>query len=66
MLDFSRPAAERPWLVAAGIDGLFWEVHENPDQALCDGPNSLPLAEVEPLLKQLLAVRQAVAGVIDG
>ena len=49
--------------MAVGIDGLFIEVHPDPDKALCDGPNSLPLAEVEPLLKQLLAVRQAVAGV---
>jgi len=51
--------------MAVGIDGLFLEVHPDPDKALCDGPNSLPLVEVEPLLKQLLAVRQAVAGVID-
>ncbi len=51
--------------MAVGIDGLFIEVHPDPDKALCDGPNSLPLAEMEPLLKQLLAVRQAVAGVID-
>ena len=39
---------------ATGIDGLFWEVHENPDQALCDGANSLPLAQVKELLKQIL------------
>ena len=51
--------------MAVGIDGLFLEVHPDPSKALCDGPNSLSLAEVEPLLKQLLAVRQAVAGVID-
>jgi 2-dehydro-3-deoxyphosphooctonate aldolase (KDO 8-P synthase) len=51
--------------MAVGIDGLFIEVHPDPAKALCDGPNSLPLAEVEPFLKQLLAVRQAVAGVID-
>jgi len=42
--------------VGAGIDGLFWEVHEDPDRALCDGPNSLPLAQVEGLLRQLLAI----------
>ena len=52
--------------MAVGIDGLFLEVHPEPDRALCDGPNSLPLAEVESLLKQLLAIRQAVAEVIDG
>jgi len=39
---------------ATGIDGLFWEVRENPDQALCDGANSLPLAQVKELLKQIL------------
>ena len=47
--------------VAAGVDGLFMEVHPNPDQARCDGPNSLPLAQVEGLLRQLLAIRQALA-----
>jgi len=51
--------------MAVGIDGLFIEVHPDPDRALCDGPNSLPLDQVEPLLHQLLAVRRAVAGVID-
>ena len=40
----------------AGIDGLFWEVHEDPDRALCDGPNSLPLAQVEMHLRQILAI----------
>ncbi|WP_338666936.1 3-deoxy-8-phosphooctulonate synthase [Pseudodesulfovibrio methanolicus] len=42
--------------VAAGADGVFMEVHPNPDKALCDGPNSLPLNEVEALLKRLLAL----------
>lgn len=37
--------------VAVGVDALFMEVHENPDQALSDGPNSLPLREFEGLLK---------------
>jgi 2-dehydro-3-deoxyphosphooctonate aldolase (KDO 8-P synthase) len=35
--------------VAVGVDALFMEVHEDPDQALSDGPNSLPLREVEEL-----------------
>lgn len=39
--------------VAAGADGLFVEVHPHPEAALCDGPNSLPLAEVRPLLALL-------------
>ncbi len=42
--------------VATGIDGLFWEVHEDPDRALCDGPNSLPLDQVEAQLRQVLAI----------
>ena len=47
--------------VAAGIDGLFMEIHPNPDQALCDGPNSIPLDKIEELLVQLLRVRNAVS-----
>jgi 2-dehydro-3-deoxyphosphooctonate aldolase (KDO 8-P synthase) len=37
--------------VAVGVDALFMEVHENPDQALSDGPNSLPLREFEGVLQ---------------
>jgi 2-dehydro-3-deoxyphosphooctonate aldolase (KDO 8-P synthase) len=47
--------------VAAGADAVFLEVHPDPDRALCDGANSLPLAELEPLLKRLKAIRQAVS-----
>lgn len=47
--------------MAAGIDGLFMEVHPDPDRAKCDGPNSWPLDRTEQLLKQLLAVRNAAA-----
>jgi len=43
--------------VAVGVDGLFMEIHPNPDKALSDGPNMLPLHRLEPLLKQLLAIR---------
>ena len=39
--------------VAAGADGIFMEIHPDPDSALCDGPNSLPLHEVKPLLSLL-------------
>jgi len=46
--------------VAAGIDGLFMEVHPNPSEALCDGPNSQPLNELGPLLEQLMAVDRIV------
>ncbi|HOJ68178.1 MAG TPA: 3-deoxy-8-phosphooctulonate synthase [Candidatus Hydrogenedentes bacterium] len=44
---------------AWGVDGLFLETHPDPDHALCDGPNSLPLDRVEPLLRQVLAIRDA-------
>lgn len=39
--------------MAVGVDGLFIETHPRPDQALCDGPSSLPLAEMDGLLKTL-------------
>lgn len=46
--------------VATGIDGLFMEVHEDPDKALCDGPNSIPLGELSNLLKKLKAIDQTI------
>ncbi|MGH9468552.1 MAG: 3-deoxy-8-phosphooctulonate synthase [Terriglobales bacterium] len=46
--------------VAAGVDGLFLETHENPAQALSDGANALPLARLDGLLDQVLAVDAAV------
>ena len=45
--------------VASGVDGVFLEIHPDPARALSDGPNSLPLPEVEPLLRALLALRAA-------
>jgi 2-dehydro-3-deoxyphosphooctonate aldolase (KDO 8-P synthase) len=42
--------------VACGIDGIFMEVHDNPAQALSDGPNALPLARLRPLLTQIQAI----------
>jgi 2-dehydro-3-deoxyphosphooctonate aldolase (KDO 8-P synthase) len=47
--------------VAAGADGLFLEVHENPDRAPSDGPNMLKLADLPALLRDLLAIRRALA-----
>lgn len=43
--------------VAAGADGIFLEIHENPDKALCDGPNSLDFPMIEALLPQLKAIK---------
>jgi 2-dehydro-3-deoxyphosphooctonate aldolase (KDO 8-P synthase) len=48
--------------VAAGVDALFMEVHPEPDQARCDGPNSLPLSQVLPLWRQLKALHQVLRG----
>ncbi len=48
--------------VAAGIDGLFMEIHPDPDKALCDGPNSMPLNEVEELLRKLIQIHEVVHG----
>ena len=42
--------------VAVGVDGLFIETHPDPDQALSDGPNMVPLAHLKPLLEDLLAL----------
>ncbi len=39
---------------AFGADGYFFEVHPNPDKSLCDGSNSLPLDNLDPILKSIL------------
>jgi 2-dehydro-3-deoxyphosphooctonate aldolase (KDO 8-P synthase) len=54
--DLSRAA------VAVGIDALFWEVHENPEKALCDGPNSLALDSLRPMLGEIMAIDAIVKG----
>jgi 2-dehydro-3-deoxyphosphooctonate aldolase (KDO 8-P synthase) len=46
--------------VAAGADGVFLEMHADPDRALCDGPNSIPLTEAEGLLEKLKALYRVV------
>jgi len=46
--------------VGAGVDGVFLEVHPNPEQALSDGANSLELETLLPLLQQLMAVDRIV------
>lgn len=52
--EFVAPLARAA--AAAGCDGFFMEVHPNPDEALSDGPNMVPLARLEPLLKQLINI----------
>jgi len=57
--EFIAPLARAA--MAVGIDGLFMEIHPEPDKALCDGPNSIPLDQVESVLTQLIQVRNAVS-----
>jgi 2-dehydro-3-deoxyphosphooctonate aldolase (KDO 8-P synthase) len=42
--------------VAVGVSGVFMETHPNPDQALSDGPNALPLSQMKNLLETLMAL----------
>ena len=46
--------------VAAGADGLFIEVHENPDKGPSDGPNMLRLSDLPALLREVVAIRRAL------
>ena len=46
--------------VAAGVDGLFLEVHPDPDHALCDGPNMVPLSQLRSLLETALRIYEVV------
>lgn len=48
--------------VAAGVDALFMEVHEDPDRALSDGPNSLPLSEFE----RVLGIVKEIDAIVKG
>ena len=48
--------------VAAGVDGLFLEVHDDPANAKSDGANALRLDLLRPLLERLLAIQEAATG----
>jgi 2-dehydro-3-deoxyphosphooctonate aldolase (KDO 8-P synthase) len=48
--------------VAAGVDAVFMEVHEDPSRALSDGATSLPLAELPSLLRELVAIDRVLHG----
>ncbi len=47
--------------MAAGVDGIFLETHENPAKAPSDGPNQIPHAKLAETLKSLLSIRRALA-----
>ena len=57
--EFVHPLARAA--VAVGVSGLFTECHPDPDHALSDGPNAVPLAEMEAMLADLLRLQQASA-----
>jgi 2-dehydro-3-deoxyphosphooctonate aldolase (KDO 8-P synthase) len=52
--------------VAAGADGVFMEVHPCPEEALCDGPNALPLEQVRPVVNLLREIHHIVRAKHDG
>jgi len=56
--EFIEPLARAG--TAAGVDGLFLEVHDNPAKALSDGTNALPLAQLRPLLQKILRLAAVV------
>jgi len=45
---------------AVGVDGLFLEVHPDPDRAPCDGPNSIALNKLEPFLKKIKEIDRII------
>ena len=55
--EFVPPLAQAA--LAAGADGLFLETHPNPAEAISDGPNMVPLAELSALLTRCLAIWRA-------
>ena len=56
--EFVEPLAKAA--LAAGADGLFFETHPNPAEAISDGPNMVPLSEFSGLIDRCLAVWRAV------
>jgi 2-dehydro-3-deoxyphosphooctonate aldolase (KDO 8-P synthase) len=46
--------------VACGVDGIFMEIHDDPTTAMSDGPNSLPLERLAPLLEKIKAIHELV------
>ena len=55
--EFIAPLARAA--VAVGVDALFFEVHDDPERALCDGPSQIPLEAFPALLDGILAIDRA-------
>jgi 2-dehydro-3-deoxyphosphooctonate aldolase (KDO 8-P synthase) len=58
--EFIRPLAQAA--LAAGADGLFFETHPQPEAAISDGPNMIPLAEFPALIERCVAIWRAARG----
>ncbi len=56
--EFVAPLARAA--AAVGVDGFFMEVHPDPENALSDGPNMVPLFRLEALLKELMAIKKVI------
>jgi 2-dehydro-3-deoxyphosphooctonate aldolase (KDO 8-P synthase) len=61
--EFAEPMARAA--VAAGVDGLFMEVHPEPDRALCDGPNMIRLDRMRDFLKRIRALHNLISAQED-
>jgi 2-dehydro-3-deoxyphosphooctonate aldolase (KDO 8-P synthase) len=57
--EFAEPLARAA--VAVGVDGIFMEVHPDPDRALCDGPNMIPIDSVPDLLRTIKDIHAVVS-----
>ncbi len=57
---FARPLARAA--AAAGVDGFFMEVHDNPERALSDKTTQLEFAAAKQIIREILAVTEALAG----
>lgn len=51
--------------MALGAEGLFTETHPDPDRSPSDGPNMIPLGEIEDVMRRLLAIRHAAANLVE-
>ena len=58
-LEYVEPLAKAA--VAVGVDGLFMECHPRPAEALSDGPNAVPLDQLDRLMRSLLAIAECSA-----
>lgn len=56
--EFAEPLARAA--VAVGVDGLFMEVHPEPDRALCDGANMLSIDEFPSLIQRLIEIKEVI------